>query len=161
MQRGLSDSSTVSRPQQLMLRSSLCRSHVLPVLGKVTTRQTGTTKQAAATAKGAKTVTSKSTVSGNRSVKGGNTSVKGTSKAPAVKQQQQQEPRRGSRFYLNITGFPFPLAPFFERKTVRNEVCIGQCGMAHRHYMTFVMLLAQHLHLTWQQPQTFRAAYQL
>jgi len=30
--------------------------------------------------------------------------------------------RRGSRFYFNFTGFPFPLGPFFERKTVRTEV---------------------------------------
>lgn len=29
---------------------------------------------------------------------------------------------RGSRFYFNLTGFPFPLGPFWERKTVRNEV---------------------------------------
>lgn len=30
--------------------------------------------------------------------------------------------RRGSRFYFNFTGFPFPLGPFWERKTVRTEV---------------------------------------
>jgi hypothetical protein len=30
--------------------------------------------------------------------------------------------RRGSRFYFNLTGFPFPIGPFFERKTVRKEV---------------------------------------
>lgn len=36
--------------------------------------------------------------------------------------------RRGSRFYFNFTGFPFPLGPFFERKTVRTEVrrCVWQ-----------------------------------
>ena len=30
--------------------------------------------------------------------------------------------RRGSRFYFNFTGFPFPLGPFLERNTVRTEV---------------------------------------
>jgi hypothetical protein len=34
----------------------------------------------------------------------------------------ERPPRRGSRFYFNLTGFPFPIGPFFERKTVRNEV---------------------------------------
>ncbi|MEW5300581.1 MAG: hypothetical protein WDW36_003500 [Sanguina aurantia] len=29
---------------------------------------------------------------------------------------------RGSRFYLNITGFPFPLGPWIERNTVRRQV---------------------------------------
>lgn len=27
-----------------------------------------------------------------------------------------------SRFYLNVTGFPFPLGPFFNRKTIRTEL---------------------------------------
>lgn len=29
---------------------------------------------------------------------------------------------KASRSYINITGFPFPLGPFFERKTVVTEV---------------------------------------
>lgn len=28
----------------------------------------------------------------------------------------------GSQFYLNFTGFPFPIGPTFQRKTVRYEV---------------------------------------
>lgn len=26
------------------------------------------------------------------------------------------------RFYFNVTGFPFPLGPFFRRRTIRKEV---------------------------------------
>lgn len=29
---------------------------------------------------------------------------------------------KGSRFYLNFTGFPFPLGPFLNRRTIRTEV---------------------------------------
>ena len=57
---------------------------------------------------------------------------KGADKAPA-----------GSRLYFNVTGFPFPLGPFVERKTVRYEVRLtaslpdcplsaGQLSSAHR-----------------------------
>lgn len=28
----------------------------------------------------------------------------------------------GGRFYFNITGFPFPLGPFLNRRTIRYEV---------------------------------------
>lgn len=28
----------------------------------------------------------------------------------------------GGRFYINVTGFPFPLGPFLNRKTIRTEV---------------------------------------
>ncbi|KAL9674406.1 hypothetical protein QQ045_030678 [Rhodiola kirilowii] len=31
----------------------------------------------------------------------------------------------GDRFYFNITGFPFPLGPFFNRSTIRTEVVKG------------------------------------
>ncbi len=31
---------------------------------------------------------------------------------------------KGSQFYLNFTGFPFPLGPIFKRPTVRTEVRI-------------------------------------
>lgn len=34
----------------------------------------------------------------------------------------------GSRAYFNFTGFPFPLGPFFERRTVRTEVSVGRVG---------------------------------
>lgn len=30
----------------------------------------------------------------------------------------------GGRFYLNVTGFPFPLGPLFARQTVRSEVSL-------------------------------------
>lgn len=30
----------------------------------------------------------------------------------------------GGRFYLNFTGFPFPLGPFLNRRTIRTEVHI-------------------------------------
>lgn len=29
---------------------------------------------------------------------------------------------KGGRFYLNFTGFPFPLGPFLNRRTIRTEV---------------------------------------
>jgi hypothetical protein len=28
------------------------------------------------------------------------------------------------RFYLNFTGFPFPLGPFLNRRTIRTEVAV-------------------------------------
>ncbi|WIA12372.1 hypothetical protein OEZ85_012420 [Tetradesmus obliquus] len=106
-------------PHAAAVRSS--RRRVLPVQCKVTTKQ-----QQAATAKGRSTVSSKtqrgSTVSGTKT-------VRGREQQAALQQQQQQQQqskKRGSRFYFNITGFPFPLGPFFERKTVRNEVVKGQ-----------------------------------
>ena len=34
--------------------------------------------------------------------------------------------RRGGRLYVNVTGFPFPLGPFFARKTVVTEVNPGR-----------------------------------
>jgi hypothetical protein len=46
--------------------------------------------------------------------------VRGLRPQPASQAPSQQ--RKGSRFYFNFTGFPFPLGPFFERRTVRNEV---------------------------------------
>lgn len=30
--------------------------------------------------------------------------------------------RGAGRFYLNFTGFPFPLGPFLNRRTIRTEV---------------------------------------
>lgn len=33
---------------------------------------------------------------------------------------------RPGRFYFNVTGFPFPLGPFFERRTIRKEVDKGR-----------------------------------
>jgi hypothetical protein len=63
------------------------------------------------------------TLSASKTVRG----LGGRSTTSSKQQQQQQQPpkqrRRGSRFYFNLTGFPFPLGPFFERNTVRTEVC--------------------------------------
>lgn len=33
-----------------------------------------------------------------------------------------RDEKRGNQFYINITGFPFPLGPLFNRPTVRTEV---------------------------------------
>lgn len=32
------------------------------------------------------------------------------------------EGKKGGSSYFNFTGFPFPLGPFFDRKTIRKEV---------------------------------------
>lgn len=32
------------------------------------------------------------------------------------------------RFYLNFTGFPFPLGPFLNRITIRTEVSFSLCS---------------------------------
>lgn len=32
------------------------------------------------------------------------------------------------RFYFNFTGFPFPLGPFLNRRTIRYEVSAFSCG---------------------------------
>merc|ERR1719161_1754657 len=42
---------------------------------------------------------------------------------PALAQSLSAPP---SRKYLNITGFPFPLGPFTERKTVQTEIVEGK-----------------------------------
>lgn len=94
-------------------------------------------KSAAVTTKGRQTgkQTGRQTIKPGQTIRGKTLSNKGTTqrgletvdpsrrnKTVRGQQQQQQEERRGSRFYLNFTGFPFPLGPFFQRKTVRNEV---------------------------------------
>jgi hypothetical protein len=110
---------TQAAPIAALYRSS--RQLALPVLAKVTTKQTASAQQQqAASVKGRSTVSSTtqrgSTVSGTKTVRG--------REQQAALQLEQQSKKRGSRFYFNITGFPFPLGPFFERKTVRNEVCV-------------------------------------
>ena len=42
-----------------------------------------------------------------------------TTKKPSPSSEPKSSP---SRFYCNVTGFPFPLGPFFERKTIRTEL---------------------------------------
>ena len=36
--------------------------------------------------------------------------------------EAEAEARGGERFYFNFTGFPFPLGPFLNRRTIRTEV---------------------------------------
>jgi hypothetical protein len=43
-----------------------------------------------------------------------------TKPSPASKSKPTS--KSPSRFYLNVTGFPFPLGPFFNRKTIRTEL---------------------------------------
>ncbi|KAA8494920.1 hypothetical protein FVE85_3161 [Porphyridium purpureum] len=40
-------------------------------------------------------------------------------------EQMQKLQQRGSQWYVNFTGFPFPLRPFFKRRTMRKEVIPG------------------------------------
>jgi hypothetical protein len=63
--------------------------------------------------------------------------VRGQQQSRGPAQPEQQGKRRGSRFYFNITGFPFPLGPFFERQTVRTEV--SSCSStSHAMYVTII-----------------------
>ena len=43
-------------------------------------------------------------------------------RAMAVVEKKSAAP---GRFYFNVTGFPFPLGPFLQRRTIRKEVRIG------------------------------------
>ncbi|GFR43070.1 hypothetical protein Agub_g4077, partial [Astrephomene gubernaculifera] len=64
--------------------------------------------------------------------RGGNSTIAvrtprtGTNSTARRNKGAEQEPATrksgGSQFYFNLTGFPFPLGPFFSRKTVRIEV---------------------------------------
>ena len=40
----------------------------------------------------------------------------------AGKGSKQSSSKKGSRFYWNFTGFPFPLGPLLSRRTIRYEV---------------------------------------
>ncbi len=44
--------------------------------------------------------------------------------AKAMAASTAVEEERPGRFYFNITGFPFPLGPFLERRTIRKEVTL-------------------------------------
>ena len=67
----------------------------------------GTTKQ---TAKG-------STVAGRKTQSSSSTS--GSRRGVA---EDDPDRPRGSQYYFNVTGFPFPLGPVFQRSTLRREV---------------------------------------
>lgn len=45
---------------------------------------------------------------------------------PSSKADLTTASRRGDRSYFNFTGFPFPLGPYLERRTVRYEVVKNQ-----------------------------------
>jgi hypothetical protein len=66
--------------------------------------------------------------------------------------QPSAEGKKGSRFYFNFTGFPFPLGPFFERRTVRNEV--GACEVVQFYAPAAVWLLTVAVQRMHQQPQS-------
>lgn len=70
------------------------------IFNKVTQRQSQTVKR---------------TVRQQRNTASQRAKTVSTKKEPAVL-------GKASQFYFNFTGFPFPLGPFFERKTVRCEV---------------------------------------
>jgi hypothetical protein len=42
--------------------------------------------------------------------------------APGTAPPADADKKPPGRFYFNLTGFPFPLGPFFERETVVTEV---------------------------------------
>lgn len=52
---------------------------------------------------------------------GGSVSVSGSSGGP-----DNPDRPKGSQFYFNVTGFPFPLGPVFKRSTLRREVGGGR-----------------------------------
>ena len=47
----------------------------------------------------------------------------------------------GGRFYLNVTGFPFPLGPLFARQTVRTEVMLPVVPCSCFVYISTCLLL--------------------
>lgn len=47
----------------------------------------------------------------------------------------------GGRFYLNVTGFPFPLGPLFARQTVRTEVMLLLVSWSCFVYIPVLVLL--------------------
>ena len=46
--------------------------------------------------------------------------------AAAAAKQEGGKARTASRRYINLTGFPFPLGPFTERRTVETELVPGK-----------------------------------
>lgn len=48
--------------------------------------------------------------------------VKQNSKRTDAEQTDEELKSFGKQFYVNLTGFPFPLGPIFRRPTVRTEV---------------------------------------
>lgn len=48
---------------------------------------------------------------------------------------------KSGRFYLNFTGFPFPLGPFLNRRTIRTEVSLSFSQFPFFCSMSFWILL--------------------
>ncbi|GLC37188.1 hypothetical protein PLESTB_000989400 [Pleodorina starrii] len=107
-----------------------------PVAGAAHNNRTMSTTLARASAPAKQAQTQRQTQQSQKDTarggKAAGTTAKGgkaTTRAPRdgrnAAQQQQQPPARksgGNQFYFNLTGFPFPLGPFFTRNTVRREI---------------------------------------
>lgn len=94
------------------------------VVARVTTSKAQTTKGAKPqTGKGTVTKTQPQQPKTQKGVKTVSNRELRQAARKAAQQEAADKPKsNGSRFYLNLTGFPFPLGPTFERKTVRREV---------------------------------------
>ena len=54
-----------------------------------------------------------------------NQTIRLPKKSSTGKSKGQVEPEEvpfWDRFHVSVTGFPFPLGPFFQRRTIRKEV---------------------------------------
>ncbi len=94
------------------------------VVARVTTSKAQTTKGAKPqTGKGTVTKTQPQQEKTQKGVKTvSNRELRQAARKAAQQEAADKPQSNGSRFYLNLTGFPFPLGPTFERKTVRREV---------------------------------------
>lgn len=103
------------------LSRELCTYIMLPCVSCALAPRRSTTP--VKTVRGKKTVResidTKRTVSNTRTARGVKQQTDSRRQLPP---QQQQQQKHGSRFYLFFTGFPFPIGPFWERKTCRYEV---------------------------------------
>eukprot|EP00879_Flechtneria_rotunda_P019588 GHRR01020581.1.p1 GENE.GHRR01020581.1~~GHRR01020581.1.p1 ORF type:complete len:394 (+),score=84.45 GHRR01020581.1:401-1582(+) len=118
---------------QLQQHSSLARGfrRSIPPVCRVTTKPQTSIKGNAKTQRG-QAGTNKRTLSGmtlsgktlSGKTQSGRQTVPGTQSSR--QQRAEEADRKGSRFYFNITGFPFPIGPFFNRRTIRNEIVRGQ-----------------------------------
>lgn len=79
----------------------------------------------------------------SRRIKGGNDVCLVVSAATGRNSEQSNESGgvNGGRFYLNFTGFPFPLGPFLNRQTIRTEVTISHYSIGFSLLSCFVIIL--------------------
>ena len=59
--------------------------------------------------------------------------------AEAVSTRKEKD---AGRFYFNITGFPFPLGPFFGRRTIRKEVRKNNLFLTQKYCARVVEVMA-------------------